>query len=212
MRRWEGFGHLFKGEIKMVTPQRSVVLVEPSSQNIPTSMNEKLYSNGIKVSENLESLDGVVEKLSALAPDILVLSVPFLDRDTLESLKLISSTLPTPVLLVAQQHAPESFETIVGAGISSYIVDDISAHRLPLILELAIERFQQMRSLYDELDATKERLSERKLIEKAKGILMQQKNLSESDAYAQMRSLAMNQGKSMKDLSAQIISVVELFE
>lgn len=196
----------------MVTPQRSVVLVELNSQNNPTSMNEKLYSNGITVSENLDTLDGVVERLSALNPDVLVLSVPFLDRGTLESLKLISCTLPTPVLLVAQQHAPESFETIVGAGISSYIVDDISAHRLPLVLELAIERFQQMRSLYQELDATKERLSERKLIEKAKGILMQQKNLSESDAYAQMRSLAMNQGKSMKDLSAQIISVVELFE
>ncbi|MCH2191855.1 MAG: ANTAR domain-containing protein [Gammaproteobacteria bacterium] len=196
----------------MSTPQRSVLLVEPSSQNIPMTMNEKLYSNGIKVSDNLESLDGVVEKLSALTPDILVLSVPFLDHGTLESLQAISSTLPTPVLLVAQQHAPESFARIVGAGISSYIVDDISAHRLPLILELAIERFQQMRSLNEELDAAKERLYERKLIEKAKGILMEQKSLSESEAYTQMRSLAMNQGKSMKDLSAQIISVVELFE
>ena len=196
----------------MSTSQRNVVLIEPHAHDQQIRMAEKLRETQIKVCDESKSLDGLIEKVSALKPDILILAIPLLDHQMLVALESVNKANPLPVLVVADQHAKEPFEAIVGAGISSYVVDDVSAHRLPLIIELAIERFHQMHSLYLELNATKEKLSERKLIEKAKGILMEQKKLSEADAYAQMRSLAMNQGKTMRDLSSQIISVVELFE
>ena len=196
----------------MRASQCKAVLIESEIQAPEISMNDKLGSKGIEVVYRTQTLDGILERVCSINPDILILSVTTLSEKMLRSLTAINQLCPIPILVIAQNHAPDSFEPIVAAGISSYIVDDVAAERLPLIIELAIERFQQMRNLYLELDATKEKLSERKLIEQAKGILMQQKHLSEADAYAQMRTLAMNQGKTMKDLSTQILSVVELFE
>ena len=95
---------------------------------------------------------------------------------------------------------------------SSYVVDDAQVHRLPVIIDLAIARFEKMNGISAELEQTKEKLSERKIIERAKGIIMQQKNLTEDEAYVQMRKSAMNKGQSIAELSRHIISVFDLLD
>jgi len=159
----------------MRASQCKAVLIESEIQAPEISMYDKLSSKDIEVVYRAETLNGILERVCSISPDILILSLTTLNDKTLRSLTAINQLCPIPILVIAQDHAPDSFEPIVAAGISSYIVDDVAAERLPLIIELAIERFQQMRNLYLELDATKEKLSERKLIEQAKGMMRMHK-------------------------------------
>jgi len=143
-------------------------------------------------------------------PDALVLSVDFLDAAMLDQLIKVNEKCPLPVSVFAKQSSQEILKTAICAGVDSYVVDDVQAHRLQTIIELSMVRYEQFHILSEELEQTKEKLTERKLIERAKGIIMQQKHLTEDEAYVQMRKSAMNQGQSMAELSRRVISVFEM--
>lgn len=172
---------------------------------------ESLESSALEISRGAED---IFIKVSTLQPDVLVLSAELLDQPILEQLIQIHETSPIPVIVAAKQYAKSVVETVVSAGVSSYLVnvDEVSLERLGIIIDLSVARFKQEQSLICELQVTKEKLSERKLIERAKGIIMKQKHLSEEEAYSQMRKSAMNQGQSMADLAKRIISVFDMLE
>jgi len=172
----------------------------------------KLKSLESSIVETCSGIDNLVTKVTTLQPDVLVLSVQSLQEKALIELTQLHEECPLPVIVIAKEYAPKLVETVIPAGISSYLIDEVSAERLMVILELSVARFKQEQHLICELKETKERLSERKLIERAKGIIMQQKNLSEEQAYSQMRKSAMNQGQSMASLSKHVISVFEMLE
>ena len=201
---------------KEVAPEsgatHKILLIETPSAKAENQLYDKLASQKIELINFFQSTDDLISQVELNKPDILVLSVDFLDAATLEQLIKIHDTCPLPVAVFAKQHSPQVLKTVISAGVSSYVVDDAQAHRLSVIIDLAIARFEQMNSLSSELEQTKEKLNDRKLIERAKGILMQQKNLSEEDAYSQMRKSAMNQGQSIADLSRKIISVFDILD
>jgi len=204
---------LEKNVVPMQSPDTTTILlfeslaVEPKHQ-----LNEKLAGGALNNVILISNTDSLLSDIKQHQPDILVMSVEFLSSSTLEQLILINEEQPLPVAVFAQQTSQEILKTAICAGVDSYVVDDVQEHRLKTILDLAIARFEQFHSLAKELEQTKEKLSERKLIEKAKGILMQQKNLSEDEAYTQMRKSAMNQGQSMAELSKRVISVFEMLD
>jgi len=196
----------------IILPQRGVLLIEiegsrPAISTIEAFANKDGFSAQI-VKMPLE----MTNQLVLTKPDVLILSVDFLDAITLDQLSKIHNLHPLPIVVFADQNVPEVLELVVSIGVNSYVIDQIKPHRLPNIIDLAIERFKQAQNLKQELNSVKEKLSERKLIEKAKGILMQQKNLSEDQAYKQMRRSAMDQGKPMVELSKQVISVFEMLD
>ncbi len=193
-------------------PLGNLLLVEARSQSGQTRMQDKLLSQGLGISTALQETSSLAETVLKTQPSVLVLAIDFLDAQTLAQLSSVHSQNPMPIVVFADQHSPDVVKTVVSAGVSAYIVDDVQAHRLPVILDLAVERFKQMNLLSNELQQTKEKLSERKIIEKAKGIIMQQKHLSEEEAYSQMRKTAMNQGQSMVVLARRIISVFEMLD
>ena len=193
-------------------PLGNLLLVEARSQSGQTRMQDKLLSQGLGISTALQETSSLAETVLKTQPSVLVLAIDFLDAQTLAQLSSVHSQKPMPIVVFADQHSPDVVKTVVSAGVSAYIVDDVQAHRLPVILDLAVERFKQMNLLSNELQQTKEKLSERKIIEKAKGIIMQQKHLSEEEAYSQMRKTAMNQGQSMVVLARRIISVFEMLD
>ena len=173
------------------------------------------------ISRKLSQLDGyLIEEIPKLSiapalvkvssPDLVVVSVESLNDIDLEPLQEIKRENPLPVVVFAQNHADGAAKAAVAAGVTSYIVDDVSNERMPVIFDIAIERFLQVQTLNTELETAKRKLDDRKLIEKAKGIIMQQKGLSEEMAYREMRRAAMNQGRSMVELSQKIISLTEL--
>ena len=188
------------------------VLVETHVDGESDSLESKLADQNVELVAILHSATNLASMVAELDVDVLILAVDFLDAQTLEQLIKLNKNDPLPVVAFARQHAPEVMKTVVDAGVSSYVVDDVQAHRIPVIIDLAVVRFAKMNSLNSELQQTKEKLSERKLIEKAKGILMQQKHLSEGDAYAQMRKSAMNQGQSIAELARRIIDVFEMLD
>ncbi|RBP53457.1 ANTAR domain-containing response regulator [Arenicella xantha] len=171
---------------------------------------EKLRDQNFEALEVSESAKQLLDKVKVMTPDVLILSVESLDPETLQQLVEINDIAPLPVIVFARRHAPELVQKVIEAGVSSYVVDDVRAHRLPVIIDLAVFRFNQMQSLCTELNETKARLSDRKLIERAKGILMEQKQLTENEAYTQMRRSAMDHGQTMVELSKRIIEVTEI--
>lgn len=193
-------------------PLGNLLLVEARSQSSQMSMQDKLLSQGLGISTSLQETSSLAEIVLKTQPSVLVLALDYLDAQTLAQLASVHSKNPVPIVVFADQHSPDVVKTVVSAGVSAYIVDDVQAHRLPIILDLAVERFKQMNLLSNELQQTREKLSERKIIEKAKGIIMQQKHLSEEEAYSQMRKTAMNQGQSMVVLARRIISVFEMLD
>ena len=204
---------LEKNVVPMQSPDTTTILLfESLAVESKHQLNEKLAGGALNNVILISNTDSLLSDIKQYQPDILVMSVEFLSSSTLEQLILINEEQPLPVAVFAQQTSQEILKTAICAGVDSYVVDDVQAHRLKTILDLAIARFEQFHSLAKELEQTKEKLSERKLIEKAKGILMQQKNLSEDEAYTQMRKSAMNQGQSMAELSRRVISVFEMLD
>jgi len=189
-----------------------ILLIETAEAKPDNQLHSKLVSQDAELIDVLDSANDLINKVKSSQPDVLVLSVDFLDAEMLDQLIKIKETNPLAVTVFAKQHAPEVLKTVVSAGVSSYVVDDVQPHRLPIIIDLAVERFAQMNNLSTELEQTKEKLNERKIIERAKGILMQQKHLTEDEAYVQMRKSAMNQGESMAELARRIISVFDILD
>ena len=189
-----------------------VLLIETLEVKEEHQLETKMLFQDVDLVHTLESVTDLVEKVQTFAPSLLMLSVDFLDAGMLDELIKLNQSLPLPVIVFAKRHSTEVSKTVVIAGVSSYIVDDVQAHRLPTIMDLAKVRFEQMDNLNTELVETKAKLNERKLIERAKGIVMQQKQLTEDEAYVHIRKSAMNEGQSMAVLSEKIISVFNMLD
>ena len=187
-----------------------IMLIETLAAQSDNQLESKLLSQNLTLVEVADSAENLVARVEEQKPDALVLSVDFLDAAMLDQLIKVNEKCPLPVTVFAKQSSQEILKTAICAGVDSYVVDDVQAHRLQTIIELSMVRYEQFHSLSEELEQTKEKLTERKLIERAKGIIMQQKHLSEDEAYVQMRKSAMNQGQSMAELSRRVISVFEM--
>jgi len=186
------------------------VLIETLAAQPDNQLQSKLSSQSIDLVDVAQTTDDLVARVEKHSPDVLVISVDFLDAAMLDQLIKVNGACPLPVAVFAKQSTTEILKTAISAGVDSYVVDDAQEHRVPTIIDLSIVRFNQVHRLAEELEQTKEKLTERKLIERAKGIIMQQKHLSEDEAYGQMRKSAMNQGQSMAELSRRVISVFEM--
>lgn len=180
----------------------SLVLVDLCQTS--SEMRRKLESQGFLISLELNQPDSLLDNIQPHQPDVMVVVVEQLNKRVLSELAQVYSHNPITILVFAQSHAPEALRAAVSSGVCSYVVDDVRPDRLPVIIDLAVERFEQSRHLTSELEITKQKLDNRKLIEKAKGILMQKKQISEDVAYAQMRRSAMNQGITIAELSKRI--------
>ena len=189
-------------------PTCRILLVEHASAK-STSMEQKLAFFDHYQTERIGCLESMPALVQASEPDLLILSVDALSNLDFSPLAWLKESNPIPVIVFAQKNSSSTAKSLVEAGISTYIVDDVLPIRLPVIIDFALERFSQIQTVNVELEQTKKKLSERKLIEKAKGLIMRQKNCSEDRAYIEMRKSAMDQGTTIAELSARIISVFD---
>ena len=133
-------------------------------------------------------------------------------RDVLEQMFQVSRAVKRPVAMFVDQSDAASIEAAVDAGVSAYIVGGLRKERVQNILDLCISRFNAFSRLQDELDRTRSALEERKVIDRAKGILMKAKNLTEETAYAMLRKTAMNENKKIADVAHSVITAAVLFK
>ena len=157
-------------------------------------------------------LTDLVRKIEEIQPDVIFVDVDSPDRDTLENMRSVSDVMPRPIVMFVEESGASLAEEALRAGVSAYIVDGLSSKRVKPILDVAILRFKVFQKMREELDKAKSDLASRKIVERAKGLLMEQRKLSEEDAYKLLRNTAMKEGKSILEIADSLISISRLLK
>jgi len=152
----------------------------------------------------------ILSSISELQPDVIIMDCESPDRDTIENLRIVARENPKPIVMFVEDGDGSLAKEAVRAGVSAYIVDGLTSSRIQPVIEVAIERFKMFDGLQRELEKSKEDLEARKAIERAKGILMDKRGISESEAFASMRKLAMQESITIKQVADKILSVASL--
>ncbi len=152
----------------------------------------------------------LLSSIEALQPDVIIVDCDSPDRDTIENLRLVAKQNPKPVVMFVEDGDGSLAKEAVRAGVSAYIVDGLSAPRVKPVIEIAIERFAMVHQLRQDLDKSREDLENRKLLDRAKGFLIDQRGMSEGEAYKAIRDLAMAEAIPMRQVAKRIISVAAL--
>jgi response regulator NasT len=169
--------------------------------------------SGIDGVELAHTIDSPLELLRAIqdhAPDVVLIDTESPSRDVIEQLAAVSATAPRPVVMLTGDAQDDAIRVALGVGVSAYVVDSVDPRRLGPIIRVAMERFQGEQRLRAELESTRTQLAERKVVERAKGILMKQRGCSEEEAFASLRSLAMQRGIRLGEAAQQVIDVTGL--
>jgi len=150
--------------------------------------------------------------IQAALADVIIVDANAPGRDTLEQISLMSKTLEKPVVVLGGQKDQHSIQAAMQAGVSAYVARTIQSEDLSGIIQVAAARFAEHKRLRDELKEAKNQLIERKLVDRAKAILMEDHGYSEADAYKRMRNLAMSKGRRLAQIADAIILAKELSE
>jgi response regulator NasT len=144
--------------------------------------------------------------LAVMKPDCIVIACDSPDRDTLESLREATQSNPRPVVMFVDRSQPGGGEEAIRAGVAAYVVDGLQPTRVRPILEVAMSRFALMQQLRNDLARAQSDLASRKTVERAKGLLMKERGISEEEAYALLRKLAMNSGRPLAAVASDLLT------
>jgi response regulator NasT len=153
---------------------------------------------------------GIAAKIAELDPDVIVIDLENPNRDVLESMFQLSRAVQRPIAMFVDRSDQASIEAAVEAGVSAYVVDGLKRERVKPIVDMAVSRFNAFARMARELEEARSQLENRKLIDRAKGILMSTRRLSEADAYALLRKTAMNQNRKITDIAESLITAAGL--
>jgi response regulator NasT len=169
-----------------------------------------LTQSGYEVIAYAPSTFDLHRQVGALKPDIIIIDTDSPDRDTLENLCVVSRDEPRPVVMFTHDGDSEKIRAATKAGVSAYVVGGMTPERIGPIIGAAVARFEQFQALKREFEQLTDKLADRKVIERAKGILMKSRNLSEQEAYAALRRQAMENNARLADIARQVIAVAGL--
>ena len=175
-------------------------------------LEEGLREAGFTDVVRIDEMQSLLSRIYALDPDVIVIDLENPSRDILEQMFQVSRAVRRPVAMFVDQSDAASIQASVDAGVSAYIVDGLKKERLKPILDLCISRFNAFAKLQDELDRAKSALEDRKVIDRAKGILMKLKGLTEDEAYVLLRSTAMREKKKIGEIAQSILTASELLK
>jgi response regulator NasT len=166
--------------------------------------------DGVELAHTLASPMEMLRTIQSHQPDLVLIDTESPSRDVLEQLAAVSANAPRPVVMLSGDAHDDAIRAALGVGVSAYVVDSIDPRRLGPIMRVAIERFRGEQALREELESTRTQLAERKQVERAKGILMKQRGCTEEEAFASLRSLAMQRGLRLGEIAQQVIDVAGL--
>ena len=192
-------------------PQLKIVIVDENPIRAAI-LEDGLREAGHVNVTRIETRTGLLARIYAIDPDVILIDLENPSRDELEQMFQMSRAVKRPIAMFVDQSDTASIQASVDAGVSAYIVGNLQKDRIKTILDLCISRFNAFSRLQDELERTKSALEERKVIDRAKGILMKAKNMSEEDAYALLRKTAMNEKKKIAEVAQSVIIASEMFK
>ncbi|MFN3790500.1 ANTAR domain-containing response regulator [Massilia sp.] len=150
------------------------------------------------------------ERIGQLQPDMIIVDSASDARDVLEHIVIATRDARRPIVLFTEDDAPASMDAALEAGVSAYIVAGLQSERVKPVLDVALARFRREQKLLDELEGTRQKLAERKLVDRAKGLLMTRYRLTEEQAYQRLRSMAMNKNLKLAEIAQRLIDVEDL--
>ncbi len=186
------------------------VLVIDESRTRAGEICAGLALAGYQVAAILADAENLTAEVEKLKPDVILIDTESPSRDTLENLAVMNAGMPRPVILFTQDDGQDAIRDAMKAGVSSYVVAGLDPKRIKPIVEVARARFEDTLALRNELEEANRKLSDRKLIDKAKGVLMKARCLEEEEAYHAMRKLAMERGQTMAKVAKDVIDMAKV--
>ena len=186
------------------------VMVIDESAGRAALLERALTDAGYEIIAHVEHGVNLLERVNEVKPDVIIIDMEMPDRDTLEQLYTINQDQPRPIVMFADNSESDVIEAAVKAGVSAYVVDGLNTERGKPIMDVAIARFREFQALREELEQTKSTLADRKLIDKAKGIIMKQRGMDEAEAYKSLRKMAMDSNKRISEIAKDVIAIAEL--
>ena len=186
-----------------------VLLVDDSPERTDI-LRSALELAGYAVTATLESPLELLRAVDAHLPDIIIIDTESPSRDVLEHVVMVTRDQPRPIVMFSSDGGTDSIREAVRAGVSAYIVDGLAAGRVKGIVDVAVARFEEYQKLVAELAEANLKLSERKVVERAKGILMKSRDMTENQAYEAMRSMAMNRKKKLAEVARMVIDMADI--
>jgi two-component system, response regulator / RNA-binding antiterminator len=191
-------------------PSSLTVLVIDENRIRASIIEEGLREAGHENVTVIHEVQGVARIIETTKPDVIVIDLENPNRDMMEHLFQLTRTVARPIAMFVDRSDTASIEAAVEAGVSAYVVDGLKKERVKPILDMAVSRFNAFSKLRQELAEAKSALEERKTIERAKGILMKMRGLSEEEAFALLRQTAMNEKKKMSEIAQSVVTAAGL--
>lgn len=193
------------------TAPLKVLLVDEDGERA-AALEAALRREGYAFLGRLDPGPDLPARVQALSPDAIVIDLGSPDRDSLEQMRSISREQPKPIVMFVDTDDSRFLTQAIEAGVTAYVVDDVQPQRVRTLLEVAIAQFRQVQAVREELERTKASLAERKVIERAKGLLMEQRGCSEEQAYRDLRKLAMDRNMRLGDVAASLLAFAKLLD
>jgi len=175
-------------------------------------LREGLQDAGFTGVEHISEMHNLLARIYALDPDVILIDLENPSRDILEQMFQVSRAVRRPIAMFVDQSDAASIQEAVEAGVSAYIVDGLKKERIRPLLDLCVSRFNAFAKLQDELARAKSALEDRKVLDRAKGLLMKLKGLTEDEAYVLIRSTAMREKKKIGEIAQSIVTAADLLK
>ena len=188
-----------------------ILLVDDDVQRSDAVVSS-LHSHGYQCVHQIQTSQDLLTCVRQVQPDVILMDIDAPNRDTLEQIARVSRDAPRPVVMFTLKDDRETVEAAIHAGVSAYLVNELVHARVRPIIEVAIARFRDFQNVSDELARTRTTLEERKAIDRAKGIIMQERGMPEPQAYALLRKLAMDQKKKLADVARELLQFHSLMK
>jgi len=186
------------------------VMIVDNDLERTTPLKQSLLDSGYEVIAHLKDTVNLDSACRELQPDIVIIDTDSPSRDTLENICVMTMHEPRPIVMFTHDGNKEQIKQATRAGVSAYVVGSIPSERLQPVIDAAIARFDEFKLLRVELNEANEKLNERKVVERAKGLLMKQRGLDEEQAYNMLRSMAMQRNMKIADLASQLMNAAKL--
>ena len=197
--------------LKLPMPESTLnILVIDENPERAAIVERGLNEAGYLRASIIHNTADLISRIDALRPDVILIDLGNPDRDTLEEMFQVSRAVRRPIAMFVDQSDSAMIREAIEAGVSAYVVDGLKEARIRPLIETAITRFQAFDQIRRERDEAQAKLADRKIIEKAKGLLMKNKGISEEEAYATMRSTAMKQNRRLIDIAHVVITAFEM--
>jgi response regulator NasT len=173
-------------------------------------LEEGLREAGYTTVTVLRNTENLLRRIVDADPEVICIDLEDPNRDVLEQMFQVSRVVRRPVAMFVGRSDADMIKAAVESGVGAYVVDGLKKERVKAVVDMAVSRFKAFNDLRDELDRTKQALGERKLIERAKGILMKQRGMTEDEAYALLRKAAMTDNKRLVEIAQAVITAAGL--